>query len=118
MEDSNTFPEPVALEDPAPGLPPKPHKLDELEMKTIEVHFLKIQNIKLQADRLQEDLKKAHQFILDEQQKLKAFHQHLGEKYGVDLTKHTIEPDGTIKPGARSIHGFPGVPGPSISPGT
>lgn len=99
----------VAVDEPATGLPPKPGKLDELDIKTLEVHFLKIQNLKLQGDKLTEDAKKCHQMILDEQQKLKTFRDGLSEKYGVDLAKCHIETDGTLKPGVRTLPGIPGM---------
>ncbi len=100
MSEAETSPEAEA---------PKSIKLDELEIKTFEVHFLKIQNLKMQADRLVEDTKRCRQMMLDEQTKLKAAHEAIGTKYGVDLSKYHIDGQGYLRPGSRTPLNVPGM---------
>jgi len=100
---------PFAIEQPAPGLPPKPLKLELEDMQALEIHFLKIQNLKMQGEKLVADAKRCNELILEEHTKLKARRDTFDAKYGVDMSKHHIEADGTIKPGVKTIPGIPGI---------
>ena len=79
--------------------PAKPKKLEKQDILELKNFFLKIQNLKLQGDRLQEDTKKCHQMIGELQENLRKKRDELSEKYGVDLTKCQVAADGTIIPG-------------------
>jgi len=86
--------EEVALPPPAAEL----KKLEEVDILKLESFFLKIQNLKLQGDKLQDDYKRCGQMILDLQTALRACQDTLSAKYGVDLTKCRIDASGTIIP--------------------
>jgi hypothetical protein len=94
--------------DPLPA--PSPElKLSKEDMLELEVSFLKIQNFKMQGEKLVADAKKCNELILEEHERLKAKRAGFSAKYGVDISKCHIEADGTIKPGVKSIPGIPGM---------
>ncbi len=51
------------------------------------------QNLQLQLQVLQRDALTAQQQIAKKQQELVDFRRHVGEKYEVDLTKMTLDPE-------------------------
>jgi hypothetical protein len=76
-----------------------PEKLERADVLTLENFFLKIQNLKLQADKLQADYQRCGQLMQEQQNELRGFRDSLSGKYGVDLAKCQIGPDGTITKG-------------------
>ncbi len=108
LSDPDMHPMPV-IDQPASGLPPKPLKLSTEDMQALEISFLKIQNLKLQGEKLVADAKKCNEMILEEHTKLRTTRDGFSVKYGIDISKCHIEADGTIKPGVQSIPGIPGM---------
>lgn len=85
----------VAAEpEPVPAPPKKISREDFLEIESLS---LKVQNMALQHKQLQDDVIKAVQMRKDMQQELSDMVTRLSAKYGVDLTKVQILPDGTIR---------------------
>lgn len=71
-------------------------KLTEDERLRIENYYLKVENIRLQQARMQDDLVKSVDLMKRLQHEVRALEQSLNDKYGVDLSKCKIAPDGTI----------------------
>jgi hypothetical protein len=94
--------EPVPVPPPAP-VPVKLRKLEEMEIVKLENAFLKIDSIKKNKTILERDMQLADAHLLVQQQQLSAFRDQLSQKYGVDLVKARIAPDGTIIPNAATI---------------
>ena len=72
-------------------------KLTTEERFHIENLFLKVQNLMLQQQQMQSDLQKSVQMRQGYQDEMSALKKQLSEKYGVDMTKVKIHPDGTIQ---------------------
>lgn len=75
-----------------------PKKLTAEERLMIENLFLKVENMRLQTERLQADAIQAVTMRQQYQNEMAALQRALAEKYGVDMTKVKILPDGTILP--------------------
>lgn len=84
------------LERASEPAPVAPSKLTREEYLEIESLSLKVQNVALQHEKLQADVIKAVQMRQDLQKELATMLKRFSEKYGVDLTKVQILPDGTI----------------------
>lgn len=74
----------------------EPKKLTAEEVMKIENSYLKIENLKLQTERMQSDIAKAVEIRQKLQAELLAFRDSLSAKYGVSLENVSIAPDGTI----------------------
>jgi hypothetical protein len=90
---------PVPTPPPAPA-PQMPRKLDETDIAKLENAFLKIDNLRKAKDISQRDIQNADLQIQILQGQLTAYRESLSVKYGVDLAKARITPDGTILPNA------------------
>src|SRR5271155_1130000 len=80
-----------------------PRKLEEAEIIKLENAFLKIDNLRKGKAILERDIQLADAHILTQQQQLTTFREQLSQKYGTDLSKARIAPDGTIIPGAATL---------------
>lgn len=85
----------VASEAHAPDAPTV-KKLTAEERYEIENCFLKVQNLALQTQKLHDDVQKAVQMRMEEQNRMVGIQARLGAKYNVDMTTVKIAPDGTI----------------------
>lgn len=90
----------VQLENPTVTEPTatEKKKLTTEERLQIENIYLKVENMRLQTERLQADVVQAVQLRQQYQGEMSALQTRLAEKYGVDMTKVKILPDGTILP--------------------
>jgi len=77
-------------------VPEAPKKLSDVEIMKMENFFLKIQNLKLQSDKLQEDYKRCGQMISDHQKQLSDYRDEVSARLGVDLAKCRIDADGSV----------------------
>lgn len=77
----------------------EPKKLSREELLGIENIYLKMQNMQLQVQNL--DAAKANivEQMRELQKEMEAEKQKLSVKYGVDIGRHTVAPDGTIRVG-------------------
>jgi 2',3'-cyclic-nucleotide 2'-phosphodiesterase (5'-nucleotidase family) len=71
-------------------------KLTEEDRLRIQIFYLTIQNLELQSKQLQADLVRAGQLIAQQQQDLLTFMKAASVRYGIDLTKVNIDPEGNI----------------------
>ena len=81
----------------------KPLKLTKEEQLTLENYFLKVQNIRLQQQHMRQDFEASFKLLQELRGKLAAFEKEMQMKYGVDLAKATVTPDGTIIPGKTEL---------------
>jgi ABC-type phosphate transport system auxiliary subunit len=88
----------VGVDAPEVKLSDVPKKLTAEERLQIENIYLKVENMRLQTERLQSDVVQAVQLRQQYQGEMAALQTRLAEKYGVDMTKVKILPDGTILP--------------------
>lgn len=92
MEESNDTALPAVKDEPVKKLTTE----ERLEISNV---YLQIQNLHLQAERMQADLIRAVQLRQELQAKMALMQDALGAKYSVDMTKVQIAPDGTITSG-------------------
>lgn len=74
----------------------KPKKVSQEDQQTIEILYLKIENLKLQERLLQADIIKAGSQKTQLQQELMMKAEEFRQKYGIVLGHDKIAPDGTI----------------------
>ncbi len=74
---------------------PAPRLSAEERLKIENLH-LKVQNLLLQQQQMQADIQKSVEMRLGFQQEMADLQKELGDRYGVDMTKVRILPDGTI----------------------
>ena len=86
---------------PQPAPPPAPSKLDESDILRLENAFLKIENLKRSREIATRDVQSADMQIQQQQQSLLTLRENLSKKYGVDLARARILPDGTLVPNAN-----------------
>lgn len=84
----------LVTEAPAPEDIPK--KLTPEERLQVENLYLKVENLVLQQQRMQEDVQRSVKMRLEFQQQMTDLQNQLAEKYGCDMSKVKILPDGTI----------------------
>ena len=80
-----------------PAATPNP-KLTREEQLTLENLYLKVENLKLQRERLAQDYAKSGSLLQELQREAEACVVDLKKKYGVDLETSVIRPDGTLGP--------------------
>lgn len=92
----------------------KPLAITIEERLRLENFYLKAENLRLQNERLREDFAKSTKMLQDLQKETKAFTQGLNQKYGIDVTGFTIQPDGTLVPPMATVFGEIGPKGPPV----
>lgn len=90
--------EEMAVELAAKAVPPEPKKVSKEDMLKVEVLYLKITNCKMQEEVMKRDALKLQEDKAKYQQELVALSVEYGVKYGIELGKAQIMPDGTIIP--------------------
>lgn len=98
MSESNGVAEVAEVLEAAPQVPAGPKKLEDNDRLKIENLFLKVENYRLQGERLQQDIVTCVQMRQKAQAEMHALQQELSAKYGCDFMKAKILPDGTIVP--------------------
>lgn len=81
-----------------PTMPPVPPRLSREERLELENITLKVENTRLQQERLKLDFERATTMLLGLQKESFELLDRLNKKYGVDLTKSNIQSDGSIVP--------------------
>ena len=89
---------PEAVPIPAPTGPKKLTVEERLEIENI---YLKVENLVLQSERLRADIQKSVEMRTEQQNKMRELQARLSTKYGCDMTKVKILPDGTILESAQ-----------------
>ena len=79
-----------------------PKRLEDVDRLKIENLYLKVENYRLQGERLQQDIVTCVQMRQKAQQEMQALQQELSKKYDCDFMKAKILPDGTIVPAANA----------------
>lgn len=95
----------------APTMPPA--KLTDTERLEIENIFLKIQNAQLQVQNIDNAKVALVEQMRELQKEMDEKRKALSAKYGVDITRATVKPDGTIiapRPLADPFTGIAGSP--------
>jgi hypothetical protein len=90
---------------PPPAAPPATKKIEENDILKLENAFLKIENLKRSRTIAERDIQSCEQQIQIQQTSLITLRDTLSKKYGVDLTKARIAPDGTIIPNIGGAQG-------------
>jgi len=81
-----------------PSAPPPPRKITLEDRQSVELLYVKIENLKLQQRILQGDLVKSSEMIQGLQKELMSKSEEFQKKYGVVLGRDQIAADGTIVP--------------------
>lgn len=89
--ESTTFEDVPEQGGPPPTAQPGVVKLSEFDAMKLENIFLKIQNVKMQRDRLAQDTLNADKMILELQKELVTLRDMLSQKYGIDFGHATIQ---------------------------
>lgn len=108
--------DPAAVDSPPPPVvPPRLTREERLELENLA---LKVENIRLQQERLRQDFVTSTRMLRELQKEAQDYQFGLGKKYGVDLAHSTIQSDGSIIPakpegvsdivGASRPHGLGG----------
>lgn len=79
--------------------PAQPKKLSRQDKLEIENLYLKVENLKLQQERMTQELLQANVMRQGIQQEMATLQAELSAKYGVDMSQVKILPDGTVLPG-------------------
>lgn len=78
-------------------------KLTPEEVFRVENYYLKIQNLHLQTQLLEAQKQQAYATLQQLQKELEAFRRELSDRYGVEIGRQSVRPDGTIvTPGASA----------------
>lgn len=85
--------------------PKYPGVMSQEDRDSIEIRFLRLQNLELQSKMLVRDLEACRQMMLKEKSDLELLKVKVSEKYGIDLEKDKINADGTIERGALNKAG-------------
>jgi hypothetical protein len=96
--DGGEFENGVAEKNEAPSTPPPEPRLTREEQLTLENLYLKVENLKLQRERIIADYAKSGQMLQQLQREAEAYAVELKKKYGDDLPGAVIRPDGTVGP--------------------
>jgi hypothetical protein len=101
-EDHSVSAEQGRVEPAAP--PPLPPRLTQEEKLTLENLLLKVENIRLQQERLKQDFATSTKMLLGLKKEAQEYEEVLSQKYGVKMSDCTLEPDGALVPKiARSV---------------
>ena len=104
----------------APTAPASVPQLEEADRLRVENIYLKLVNLELQAKGLDQqkgmlDMQKNH--IVEQMKGLQAEMEKervaLSAKYGVDISRTSVKPDGTIKADAKPVAAVAAVPAPA-----
>jgi hypothetical protein len=87
---------------PAQVVPALPTRLTEEDRLRMENKFLRVQNIQLQMQQLDNARQQATEKFTQESTELRTLQVELSAKYGIPVGPNTVRPDGTIVRGPQT----------------
>ncbi len=88
-----------AAREAATDAPPEQKKLTREELLSVENLYLKLQNMQLQVQNIDHAKAALIEQMREIQKEMDDVRAGLSQKYGVDIGRHTVAPDGTIRTG-------------------